>query len=105
MLTLRGEHFCLGASPPTSGQYVRILWYHTYVAKLTLSVDDGVVSRAKQYAKARGVSVSHMVEAYLAAVTEPPSTSAQTPVLHSVRGLLKHANIEQYREHLAGKYR
>lgn len=81
------------------------MWYHTYMAKLTLSVDDGVVSRAKQYAKTRGVSVSHMVEAYLAAVAEPPSTSAHTPVLRSVRGLLKHASIDQYRDHLVEKYR
>jgi hypothetical protein len=74
------------------------------MAKLTLSVDDGVVSRAKQYAKLRGVSVSQIVEAYLAAVAEPPSTSAHAPVLGSVRGLLKHATIDQYREHLGGKY-
>jgi hypothetical protein len=38
------------------------------MAKLTLSVDSRVVSLAKQYAKRRGVSVSNMVEAYLAAV-------------------------------------
>ena len=43
------------------------------MAKLTLSVDSRVVSRAKQYAKRRGVSVSEMVETYLAAVAEPPS--------------------------------
>ena len=75
------------------------------MAKLTLSVDDGVVSRAKQYAKLRGVSVSHIVEAYLAAVAAPPSTSARAPVLGSVRGLLKHASVDQFREHLAEKYR
>jgi hypothetical protein len=75
------------------------------VAKLTLSVDDGVVTRAKQYAKLRGVSVSHIVEAYLAAVAEPPSTAAHTPVLRSVRGLPHRASIDQYREHLVEKYR
>lgn len=74
------------------------------MAKLTLSVDDGVISRAKQYAKLHGVSVSQIVEAYLAAVAEPPSTSAPAPVLRSVRGLLKHSSVNQYREHLAGKY-
>jgi hypothetical protein len=76
------------------------------MAKLTLSVDNHVVSRAKQYAKLRGVSVSGMVEAYLAAVAEPPSPVTSTaPILRSVRGVLKHADIDEYRKHLAAKYR
>jgi hypothetical protein len=76
------------------------------MAKLTLSVDDGVVSRANQYAKQRGVSVSEMVEAYLAAVAEPPSpATAAASILRSVRGVLKNADIDQYRKHLAEKYR
>jgi hypothetical protein len=76
------------------------------VAKLTLSVDNRVVSRAKQYAKRRGVSVSEMVEAYLAAVAEPAnSATGDAPILRSVRGVLKDADIEDYRKHLAAKYR
>jgi hypothetical protein len=76
------------------------------MAKLTLSVDNGVVSRAKQYAKRRGVSVSEMVEAYLSAVAEPPSSSTSAaPILRSVRGALKSADVGEYRKHLAAKYR
>jgi hypothetical protein len=76
------------------------------MAKLTLSVDDHVVSRAKQYAKRRGVSVSEMVEAYLDAVAEPhPPTTGAASILRSVRGVLKNADIDQYRKHLAEKYR
>jgi hypothetical protein len=76
------------------------------MAKLTLSVDKRVVSRAKQYAKRRGVSVSDMVEAYLAAVVEPPSpATGAASILRSVRGVLKKADIVQYRKHLAEKYR
>jgi hypothetical protein len=76
------------------------------MAKLTLSVDSRVVSRAKQYAKLRGVSVSEMVEAYLTAVADPtsPPTGAAA-ILRSVRGVLKHADISEYRKHLASKYR
>ena len=76
------------------------------MVKLTLSVDDRVVSRAKRYAKRRGVSVSAMVEAYLAAVAEPniPSSDAP-PILRSLRGVLKHGDIGEYRKHLAAKYR
>jgi Family of unknown function (DUF6364) len=76
------------------------------MAKLTLSVDDRIVSRAKYYAKRQGVSVSAMVEAYLAAVAEPSSPATGTaPVLRSVRGILKSAHVEAYRKHLAAKYR
>ena len=76
------------------------------MAKLTLSVDDRVVSRAKQYAKRRGVSVSAMVEAYLAAVAEPHRCATDAaPILNSVRGVLKKADIDEYRRHLAAKHR
>jgi hypothetical protein len=76
------------------------------MAKLTLSVDERVVSRAKRYAKRRGVSVSEMVEAYLDAVAEPPSpVTRDAPILRSVRGSLQKADINEYRKHLAAKYR
>jgi hypothetical protein len=76
------------------------------MAKLTLSVDNRVVSRAKQYAKLRGVSVSQMVEGYLAAVADPPApATGAAPILRSVRGVLKNADIDEYRKHLAAKYR
>ena len=76
------------------------------MAKLTLSVDDRVVSRAKQYAKRRGVSVSEIVESYLAVVAKPPSrVPAGAPILNSVRGVLKHADLDGYRKHLSAKYR
>jgi hypothetical protein len=75
------------------------------MAKLTLSVDDRVISLAKQYAKLRGVSISEMVEAYLAAVAAPPSPAeCAAPILRSVRGVLKSADIDEYREHLAAKF-
>ncbi|HEY6390541.1 MAG TPA: DUF6364 family protein [Bryobacteraceae bacterium] len=76
------------------------------MAKLTLSVDDHVVLRAKRFAKRRGVSVSEMVEAYLDAVAEPPSpATGAAAILRSVRGVLKHADSGEYRKHLAAKYR
>lgn len=82
----------------------RAFGHHTYMAKLTLSVDDRVVSRAKRYAKLHGVSISEMVETYLAAVAGPPSpATGATPILRSLRGILKHADINEYRKHLAAK--
>jgi hypothetical protein len=75
------------------------------MSKLTLSVDDAIVSGAKRYAKKQGISVSKMVEAYLAAVASPSSPTADTPVLRSMRGVLKKADVKDYKRHLAAKYR
>ena len=76
------------------------------MSKLTLSVDDSVVSRAKRYAKAHGVSISKMVEAYLVAVAGPTTREpADTPILRSVRGILKNADVKDYKRYLATKYR
>jgi hypothetical protein len=83
--------------------YVSYFCYNTYVAKLTLSVDERVVSVAKRYAKQRGVSISAMVEAYLASVAAPSAQDA--PVLRSVRGLLRGAELGDYKQHLERKYR
>jgi hypothetical protein len=75
--------------------------------KLTLTVDSGVVARAKRYAKQRSVSVSKIVETYLAEVSEPsPATAGEaTPVLRSVRGILKSGNLSDYRRHVSAKRR
>ncbi|MGD0620285.1 MAG: DUF6364 family protein [Bryobacteraceae bacterium] len=76
------------------------------MVRLNLSVDGRVVLLAKQYAKRRGVSVSKLVEAYLTAVVDPTSPSTRdTPVLRSVRGVLKKAEITERGKHLAAKYR
>jgi antitoxin component of RelBE/YafQ-DinJ toxin-antitoxin module len=87
--------------------YVLILWYDTYrMSKLTLSVDDTVISQAKRYAKKQGVSISKMVEAYLAAVAGPTTrVPADTPILRSLRGILKHADVKDYKRYLATKHR
>lgn len=76
------------------------------MSKLTLSVDDDVVSRAKLYARQRGVSISKMVEAYLDTLATPTAkSSANTPILNRLRGSLRRADRDDYRKHLAVKYR
>ncbi len=81
--------------------------YNTYgMSKLTLSVDDAVISRAKRYAREQGISLSKMLEGYLAALVLPSlRPTPHTPVLLSVRGVLKKADLRDYRRHLAEKYR
>jgi antitoxin component of RelBE/YafQ-DinJ toxin-antitoxin module len=76
------------------------------MSKLTLSVDEKVVSSAKRYAKMHGLSVSELVEAYLSAVANAAALpDPDTPILRSVRGSLKKADLKGYRKHLATKYR
>jgi hypothetical protein len=76
------------------------------MSKLTLSVDARVISRAKRYAKQRGISISEMVESYLAAVSAPAFPDGpETPILRTLRGSLKKADLAGYRKHLAAKYR
>jgi hypothetical protein len=76
------------------------------MAKLTLSVDDRVIARAKRYARQSGVSISQLVEAYLASVARPASPNEpDAPVLRALRGTLKNADVDGYRQHLAAKYR
>jgi hypothetical protein len=85
---------------------MNLLIQYVQMSKLTLSVDDAVILRAKRYAKKQGVSVSKMVESYLAAVAEPPVRApAYTPILRSVMGVLKSADIKDYKRHLTTKYR
>lgn len=76
------------------------------MSKLTLSVDERVISSAKRYAKQRGLSVSEMVESYLSAVSNVASLPGRdAPILRSVRGSLKTGAVKEYRKHLAAKYR
>jgi hypothetical protein len=74
------------------------------MSKLTLSVNRSVVSRAKRYAKQQGLSVSEIVETYLDAVSSPRAQEAP-PVLRSVRGSLRKADLKGYKRHLVEKYR
>lgn len=46
-------------------------------SKLTLSINDSVVRRAKRYASDRGKSLSQIVEQYLSYVTQDDLQSAE----------------------------
>jgi hypothetical protein len=77
------------------------------MAKLTLSVDESVVGRAKEYAAARGTSVSRLVEDYLRLLApDTESEKAATPVLARWRGTLEGSDADErdYRRHLETKY-
>lgn len=79
------------------------------MSKLTLSVDDRVIERAKRYAARRSTSVSRLVEQYLDTLSRSPAKSdhALPPVLARLRAEWKGAAVDgsSYREYLTRKYR
>lgn len=75
------------------------------MSKLTLSVEPSVVSRAKRYAKRHGTSVSAVVEAYLASLSEPLVEREEPPILRSLRGILKTGGVGDYQRYLVKKHR
>lgn len=76
------------------------------MAKLTLSVDERVIARAKKYAAARGTSVSGLVEQMLdLAASGPDQPGITPPVLGRLRGSLKGVDRRDYHRYLERKYR
>ena len=79
------------------------------MTKLTLSVDEKVVARAKRYASRRGTSVSHLVEVYLDVLSRPADLPAEElpPVTRRLRGVLKGGKVRRadYVDYLERKYR
>jgi hypothetical protein len=79
------------------------------MAKLTLSVDEAVVERAKMYAAREGTSVSRLVEAYLGLLAQPARASREElpPITRRLAGALKGAREDRkaYQRPLERKYR
>lgn len=78
------------------------------MSKLTLNVDPRVADRAKRYAKKRGVSVSRLVETYLASVSNQGAEVTDEddpPILRSLRGSLKGTSVRDYHKYLEEKYK
>ena len=77
------------------------------MAKLTLSVDGEIIRKAKERARAQGVSVSQMVSVFFASVTDSKQSSEKSPpLLRKLTGILAKEKkpIEKYRRHLERKY-
>jgi hypothetical protein len=75
------------------------------MSKLTLSVDEKVVERAKRFAEKRGTSVSRLVEQFLDILARPPVPEDDTPMLRQLRGVLRRGKRKDYQRHLVEKYR
>jgi hypothetical protein len=78
-------------------------------AKLTIKLDDDVITRAKRYAKNRKTSISKMVESYLDSVTKPDSKKIKiTPLVKSLSGVINlpvdYDYKKDYADYLTKKY-
>jgi hypothetical protein len=77
--------------------------------KLTLTIDESVINKAKRYAKGQGRSLSDMVENYFKAIVkdQPETAEKGTPITNSLRGSFKDDDFdykESLTEELAKKY-
>lgn len=58
--------------------------------KLTIKLDDDVITRAKRYAQNRRTSLSKMIESFLDSVTKnEPDDIEITPLVKSLSGVIK----------------
>ena len=80
--------------------------------RITLTIDEGCIRAAKEYAKKEGKSVSELVEGYFAIMgkpTKPLRKEDLPPLTRSLTGILKGADVEdyraEYRKHLEEKHR
>lgn len=71
--------------------------------KLTLSIDEHVISEAKRYAQVHNTSVSKIVEQYLGKVTTKKEV-ALTGVVAELAGVIPDAQND-YHEFLETKYK
>jgi hypothetical protein len=79
--------------------------------KLTLKLSGEAIAKAKGIAKARGTSLSRMVEGYFVQIAEPPQAYASeeiSPAVRELRGVLRdYRDLDfkkEYGKHLERKY-
>ncbi len=78
--------------------------------KLTLNFNEDIIEKAKQYAKSNNISLSRLIEAYLAALVKKEKKHEEiTPLVKSLSGVItldKDFDYKkEYAEHLLEKYK
>ena len=72
--------------------------------KLTLSVDEAVIRRAKRFSKRNETSVSRLVSEFLASLEDDETVS--TPIVGRLRGVLPpSATRDEFRAHVEAKHK
>lgn len=77
-------------------------------SKLTLKLDDAIISQAKKYAKSKNTSLSRLIESYLGKLIEPKETTQVTAFVKSLSGVIDLPQDfdakREYKKHLSKKY-
>jgi hypothetical protein len=81
--------------------------------KLTLKLDQNIIEKAKNYAKAHGTSLSKIIENYLQKITdnnkEKKDKDKITPLVKSLSGIISlpknFDHKKSYSEFLSNKYK
>ncbi|GAB2789172.1 DUF6364 family protein [Rhabdobacter roseus] len=71
--------------------------------KLTLTIEQAVIDKAKKYAKERERSLSDIIENYLKVLTQErdPVEDELTPIVKSLKGSFKAPKDMDYKKELA----
>ncbi len=70
--------------------------------KLTLTIEQSVIEKAKSYAKEKGRSLSDIIENYLKAITsEQRIVEDISPLVNSLRGSFKSPESFDYKKELS----
>jgi len=77
--------------------------------KLTLSLNNEIINKAKLYAKYHEISLSKMIESYLDSITASKNKEITiTPLVESLSGVVNLPNDfdyrKEYRDHIINKY-
>ena len=77
--------------------------------KLTLSLDKTIIESAKDYAKSNNISLSKLIESYLATLIKRGKSTKITPLVESLSGVIsldKDFDIKDaYADYLIEKYK
>ena len=75
--------------------------------KLTLSIEQSVIDKAKEYARNKKRSLSDLIENYLKALTsdELRESSHDAPIVKSLRGSFQAAEDFDYKQDLSERLR
>ena len=70
--------------------------------KLTLTIEQSIIEKAKAFAKDKGRSLSDIIENYLKTITsEKKVTDDISPLINSLRGSFKVSDSFDYKEELS----
>jgi hypothetical protein len=71
--------------------------------KLTLTIEQSIIEKAKKYANVKGRSLSNIVENYLKAITKEDNIESTdlTPIVKSLKGTFKAPKNIDYKKELS----